>query len=60
MKVSEQRLEDILNRLTQAQDIATVSREEWRSIALELRQLRLRTSAQSRSASASQGAASSS
>ena len=52
MQLSEQRLNDILSRLQQAEDISTVSREEWMSMAMELRQLRLRTSSQSRTATA--------
>jgi hypothetical protein len=56
MQLSDQRLDDILSRLQQGQDVSTVSREEWMSIAMELRQLRLRTSSQSRTATALQSA----
>jgi hypothetical protein len=56
MQLSDQRLNDILSRLQQGQDVFTVSREEWMSIAMELRQLRLRTSSQSRTATALQSA----
>jgi hypothetical protein len=55
MQLSEQRLNDILSRLQQAEDLSAVSREEWMSMAMELRQLRLRTSSQSRTATALQG-----
>ncbi len=60
MQLSDQRLDDILSRLQQGQDVSTVSREEWMSIAMELRQLRLRTSSQSRTATALQRATKSS
>ena len=60
MQLSEQRLNDILSKLRQGQDVSTVSRQEWTSIASELRQLRLRTSAKSRTATASQNASRSS
>jgi len=56
MPLSDQRLDDILGRLQQGQDVATVTREEWLSIATELRQLRLRTSSKSRTANAPQQA----
>lgn len=60
MQLSEQRLDDILSQLRQGQDVSTVSREEWTSIASELRQLRLRTSSKSRTATALQNASRSS
>jgi len=60
MQLSDQRLDDILSRLQQGQDVSTVSREEWMSIAMELRQLRLRTSSESRTATALQSATKSS
>jgi hypothetical protein len=50
MQLSEQRLDDILSRLQQGQDVSAVRREEWVSIAAELKQLRLRTSSKSRTA----------
>jgi hypothetical protein len=50
MKLSDQRLDEILELLRDGKDVSTVTREEWVSIAGELRQLRLRTSSQSRSA----------
>jgi hypothetical protein len=50
MKLSDRRLEEILNELRQGQATPAASRDEWISIASELRQLRLRTSARSRSA----------
>jgi len=56
MQLSDQRLDDILTQLQQGLDVSTVSREEWMSIAGELRQLRLRTSSQSRTAQAVQSA----
>jgi len=56
MQLSDQRLDDILSRLQQGQDVTPVSREEWLSIAMELRQLRLRISPDSRSATAAQRA----
>lgn len=56
MQISEQRMDDILTRLQQGQDFSTVSREEWTSIVTELCQLRLRTSAKSRAATALQNA----
>jgi hypothetical protein len=52
MQLSEQRLDEILTGLQQGRDFSTASREEWTSIAMELRQLRLRTSSQSRVATA--------
>jgi hypothetical protein len=52
MQLSDQRLDTILAGLQQGKDVSTASREEWISIALELRQLRLRTSSQSRNAHA--------
>jgi hypothetical protein len=60
MKVSDQRLDTILAQLQLGRDITTVSRDEWMSIAGELRQLRLRTSSQSREAYAVQSASKSS
>ncbi len=60
MQLSEQRLDDILSRLRQGQDLSAVGREEWMSIAMELRQLRLRTSSKSRTAAALQNATGSS
>jgi hypothetical protein len=54
MQLSDQTLDDILTRLQQGQDVSTVSREQWLSIARELKQLRLRTSSQSRTAHAVQ------
>lgn len=53
MKLSDQRLEEILNELRQGESIPAASRVEWISIAAELRQLRLRTSARSRAADVS-------
>lgn len=50
MKLSDQRLHEIIIALSDSQDIAEVRRDEWQSIATELRQLRLRTSSQSRTA----------
>jgi hypothetical protein len=58
MQLSDQRLDEMLTRLQQGQNVSTVSREEWMSIASELRQLRLRTSSQSRTAHAVQSAGS--
>ena len=52
MKLSDERLGEILEQLQRGQPVATATREEWLGIALELRQLRLRTSSQSRSAAA--------
>jgi hypothetical protein len=52
MQLSDQRLDDILTRLQQGQNVSTVSPEEWMSMAGELRQLRLRTSSQSRTSHA--------
>jgi hypothetical protein len=60
MQLSDQRLDDILTQLQHGQDVSAVSREEWMSIARELRQLRLRTSSQSRTANAVQSASRSS
>jgi hypothetical protein len=54
MQLSDQRLDTILAGLQEGKDVPTASREEWISIALELRQLRLRTSSQSRTAHAVQ------
>ena len=56
VQLSDQRLDDILSGLQLGQDCSTTSREEWLSIAMELRQLRLRTSSQSRAATARQNA----
>jgi hypothetical protein len=56
MQLSDQRFDDILSRLQQGQDLSTVSPVEWLSMAGELRQLRLRTSSQSRTAHALQSA----
>jgi hypothetical protein len=53
VKLSDQRLEEILNELRQGESIPAASRVEWISIAAELRQLRLRTSARSRAADVS-------
>ena len=53
MKLSDHRLSEILDLLQQGNPVSKVTREEWMSIASELNQLRLRTSAQSRSAAAS-------
>jgi hypothetical protein len=50
MKLSDQRLDEILDQLRQAKDPADIGRDEWLSMATELRQLRLRTSSQSRTA----------
>jgi hypothetical protein len=50
MKLSDHRLEELLSALQQGKDISSAARDEWFSIAAELRQLRLRTSARSRSA----------
>jgi len=52
MKLSDQRLSDILEQLQQGKAVAIATREEWLSIAAELRQLRLRTSPESRLAAA--------
>jgi len=52
MQLSEKRLDDILSRLRLGQDVSTVGREEWMSIAMELKQLRLRTSSKSRTTTA--------
>jgi hypothetical protein len=52
MKLSDERLGEILDQLQRGQPASTATREEWLSITLELNQLRLRTSAQSRSAAA--------
>ncbi|HEX3846231.1 MAG TPA: hypothetical protein VHV81_02540 [Steroidobacteraceae bacterium] len=41
-----------MNQLRQGRDGSSASRDEWISVAAELRQLRLRTSSQSRSANA--------
>ena len=49
MKVSAQRLDEILDQLRRGEPATTATQEEWASIAAELRQLRLRTSSQSRS-----------
>lgn len=56
MQLSDQRLDTILTGLQQGKDVSSASREEWVSIARELRQLRLRTSSQSRTAHAAQTA----
>jgi hypothetical protein len=60
MQLSDQRLGELLSQLQQGHDISAASREEWMSIAGELRQLRLRTSSQSRAAHAVQNASGSS
>jgi hypothetical protein len=60
VQLSDERLGDILAQLQQGQHVSTVSRDEWLSLATELRQLRLRTSSQSRKAFAVQSARSSS
>lgn len=52
MKLSDERLGEILDQLQRGQPATTATREEWLSITLELNQLRLRTSSQSRSAAA--------
>jgi hypothetical protein len=52
MKLSDERLGEILEQLQRGQPASTATRDEWLSIALELKQLRLRTSSQSRSAAA--------
>jgi hypothetical protein len=52
MKLSEQRLGEILDQLQRGQSASIATREEWLAITLELDQLRLRTSSQSRSAAA--------
>ncbi len=57
MKLSHQRLSEILDQLQHGEPVATVTREEWTSIATELMQLRLRTSSESRSAASSKTAA---
>jgi hypothetical protein len=56
MQVTDQRLDAILMELQQGKGVSAVSAEEWTSIARELRQLRLRTSSQSRTANALQSA----
>src|SRR5579871_551300 len=53
MQLSDQRLDELLNELQQGKDASAAIRDEWASIAAELRQLRLRTSARSRSADVS-------
>jgi hypothetical protein len=50
MKLSHQRLSDILEQLRQGRPASAVTQDEWLSIATELLQLRLRTSSESRSA----------
>jgi hypothetical protein len=52
MKLSDERLGEILEQLQRGQPVSTATGDEWLSIALELKQLRLRTSSQSRSAAA--------
>jgi uncharacterized protein YhjY with autotransporter beta-barrel domain len=52
MKLSDERLGEILDQLQRGQPASTATREEWLSISLELHQLRLRTSSQSRAAAA--------
>ena len=52
MKLSDDRLAEILGQLRQGQAAGTATQEEWLSVVEELRQLRLRTSSQSRSAAA--------
>ena len=54
MKVSAQRLDEILDQLRRGEPATTATREEWASIAAEVRQLRLRTSSESRSEFAAQ------
>ena len=49
MRVSAQRLDEILDQLKSGEPATKATREEWASIAAELRQLRLRTSSESRS-----------
>ena len=56
MQLSDQRLEQVLNELKKGKDLSAATRDEWISIASELRQLRLRTSARSRAADVSQAA----
>ncbi len=50
MKLTDQRLSEILQQLQHGEPVSAVTREEWLSIATELMQLRLRTSSASRSA----------
>jgi hypothetical protein len=52
MKLSEERLGEIVDQLQKGQPSSIATAEEWLSITLELSQLRLRTSSQSRSAAA--------
>jgi hypothetical protein len=60
LKLTDQRLEQIVESLHGRGANAAVTTKEWASMALELRQLRLRTSSQTRvalaAASASTGA----
>ncbi|HEX4243067.1 MAG TPA: hypothetical protein VHZ53_16780 [Steroidobacteraceae bacterium] len=52
MRLSDERLDEILDQLRLGRDASGATVEELLSIAAELRQLRLRVSSQSRSASA--------
>jgi hypothetical protein len=55
MRLSDERLDEILDQLRLGRDASGATVEELLSIAAELRQLRLRVSSQSRSASAPKG-----
>lgn len=55
MKVTDERLDEIVEHLKESREISAVSQAEWASIARELKQLRLRTSSQSRGAFAGAG-----